>query len=173
MSRLHPERDLLQALPLERRIELDENLVRKPYTQSEIGRIQQEVAGRVWDWLAQNQKQLGDYGFDKMSGFLGTLFHESSPTVERRFAILRAAAEDPSRFGHLVEVMDRENSVHAAWRLYQELRGPKREPVRESLTFSLPREQAAEVRDGLLRLGKTPTEGLLELLRRAREAGWL
>lgn len=120
--------DLLRYLPIDIRMEIEENVMRKEFNQLELASIQRLLL----DYFQQHNKQGRPSKDKKVEIFppldgksrdiVGSLFDESGKTVEKRMAVVDAAEENPEKYGDLVETMD-EKSVNAA---HKEMRARKR-----------------------------------------------
>ena len=130
--------ELLRDLPYFLRAEVEENQVRKDFTQSEIAEAQ-EMMRRFWEKRfrrgalagrspegkpifkeagSASLKTVGP-GYEKVDDLLGEAFTESRETVRKRRAVYLAAREDPGRFGTLLEEMDSLNRVEPIYRKLQ------------------------------------------------------
>ena len=125
---LDPE--LLAALPFALRAEVDENVTRKNFSQSELAEIQRVV---IEHWSAarkanqgkrsdltstKNFVEVGQVGrSENTTALVAKMFGESEPTVRKRLAVVDAAQAEPERFGPLVEDMDATGKVDRAYKL--------------------------------------------------------
>jgi N6-adenosine-specific RNA methylase IME4 len=114
------DRSALRALPRPLQIEIEENVQRKEWTQSETAVVQRRLLeivrsqaqpGRRTDLTAENAFSAVR---DRATAVVGRLFGESHKQVEKRLDILNKATQDPARYGHLVDLMDRTDRVDAA-----------------------------------------------------------
>lgn len=123
------ERSLLRNLPLFLRMEIEENITRKDYSQSEIAAIQELVRQSIIknnrpgrpakeevceDSNGKISNRLDIFG--KTDDIIGEFFHESKEIVRQRREIIEAAEVDPEKHGDLVKKMDEENAVKPAYR---------------------------------------------------------
>ena len=124
---LDPE--LLAALPFVLRAEVEENVTRKDFTQSELAEIQRVI---LEHWTAVRKQRQGartdltstqvavEVGkpkrFENTTQQVAKLFGESEHTVRKRLAIVKAAAAEPDRFGKLLADMDRTGRVDGVYR---------------------------------------------------------
>ncbi|MDW9503037.1 hypothetical protein GOB10_18435 [Sinorhizobium meliloti] len=121
--------DLLAALPFRLRVEIEENICRKDFSQSELAEIQRRLIdhfaaarrkgqGRRTD-LTSTQKAV-EVGkpkrFENTHQIVGRLFGESEHTVRKRLEVYQAAMAEPERFGKFVADMDRTNRVNGVYR---------------------------------------------------------
>jgi N6-adenosine-specific RNA methylase IME4 len=118
-------RDVLQKLPLALRVEIEENAQRKPLTQSELAIEQRRILAELRKHKApgthtdlKEGKATSEKAFSEVraTGIVGKLFNESHKQVEKRFAIVDAAAAEPERFGKLLEQMDHTGRVNGVYR---------------------------------------------------------
>lgn len=125
---LDPE--LLAALPFALRAEIEENVTRKDFTQSELAEIQRIV---IEHWSAVRRQRQGirtdlltstqvavevarPKRFENTTQQVAQLFGESEHTTRKRLAIVDAAEAQPERFARLVQDMDRTGRVNGVWR---------------------------------------------------------
>ena len=119
------DRDILRKLPLALRVEIEENALRKPLTQSELAIEQRQILREIRKHTKPGERT--DLTSGKTSpevpepevraaDIVGKLFGESRKQVERRQAILMAAEADPEEFGHLITAMDKSGKVNAPFR---------------------------------------------------------
>jgi N6-adenosine-specific RNA methylase IME4 len=110
-------RDILRKLPRALRIEIEENARRKALTQSELAAEQQRILtelrkhktpGKRTDLKGPTSEK--DFSEVRTTAVVGKLFNESHKQVEKRAAIVEAAAVDKS-FTPLVEQMDKTGHV--------------------------------------------------------------
>jgi N6-adenosine-specific RNA methylase IME4 len=116
------DREILRKLPHALRVEIEENAMRKPLTQSELAHQQR----RILEELRKHAKpgartdledgtsekafsQVADE--NRATAVVGKLYGESHKQVEKRLAVLEAAEAEPERFGNLLANMDRTNRV--------------------------------------------------------------
>lgn len=126
--------EALRHLPLELRAQIEENVVRKDLTQTEIAEIQETIRqiiaqqhkpGRPEkepDAAPPSGEKLGKALPNlrgKTDDIVGAMFGESGYTVQKRRAVVQAVQEDPDAFGDLPELMDRAGKVDGA---HQKLR---------------------------------------------------
>lgn len=113
-------REMLSALPLALRIEIEENAVRKDLTQSELAVQQEQILaairehkqpGRRTDLLRQGDTSAQVHTEVRATKAVGKLFGEGETQVSKRLAVTRAAEAEPEKFGKLVEDMDRTGRV--------------------------------------------------------------
>jgi N6-adenosine-specific RNA methylase IME4 len=121
---------MLAALPIELRIEIEENVQRKDFTQSELADIQRTVIEH-WSKIAkENQGRRSDLTStqgcvevaEKPSRYLNVtekvarLFNESEGQTRKRLAVVEAAEREPEKYGSLRDDMDRSGHVDAPFR---------------------------------------------------------
>jgi N6-adenosine-specific RNA methylase IME4 len=119
-------RDILRNLPLALRIEIEENLQRKPLTQSELAAQQKRILDELRKHKAPGTRtdlkgRTPEKVFSEVhaTGIVGKLFNESHKQIEKRLAVVAAAAADPARFGKLLEDLDRSNRVNGPYKRLQ------------------------------------------------------
>jgi N6-adenosine-specific RNA methylase IME4 len=121
--------ELLSALPLYLRAEIEENVTRKDFTQSELAEIQRVILDHFAAARKLSQGSRTDLTSTKTCVEVGRskrvensteqvarLFGESEGTLRKRLAIVEAAARDPARFGQYVADMDRTDRVDGVYR---------------------------------------------------------
>jgi hypothetical protein len=122
--------DTLARLPFALRVEIEENAQRKPLTQSELAFEQRRILaelrkhkapGRRTDLKGDKATSAKDFAqvaadAKRATKIVGRLFNESDRQVEKRFAIVDAAAAEPERFGKLLEDMDRTGRVNGVYK---------------------------------------------------------
>ena len=132
------ERSLLRNLPLPLRMEIEENITRKDYNQSEIAAIQETIKQSIiktnrpgrpakGDKVCENGNGKLDAQADNLSktdDIIGKFFSESGDTVSRRREVMQAAEVEPQKHEDLVKKMDAENAVKPA---YKELKKRRRQ----------------------------------------------
>jgi len=134
-------RSLLKNLPLPLKIEIEENLTRKDYTQSEIAEIQEimrqsiikinrpgrpaKEEGVCEDCNGNLTNRLDNFG--KTDDIIGEFFNESKETVRQRREIVTAAEAEPEKQGDLLKKMDLCDKVKP---VYKELK--KRRKLEEN-----------------------------------------
>lgn len=114
---------ILGVLPIERRIEIEENIRRKNFTQSELAEVQEEMRRRLEEQFPRGRKagtekcqNLGTLGVNRVDEAIGDIFGESRETVRKRREVVKASKEDPGNFSGLVEEMDKRGSIDRAYR---------------------------------------------------------
>jgi N6-adenosine-specific RNA methylase IME4 len=116
------DRELLRRLPSHLRIEIEENIQRKDFTESELGAIQRALIdelskpemkrqGARTDLTCTAQDRTSSTRRQNTTEKVAKLFGESERTVQRRLDVLSAAEAEPERFGKLVADMDRTGRV--------------------------------------------------------------
>jgi len=123
-------RELLEQLPLALRGEIDENVQRKDFTQSELAAVQK----RILDELRKHKtpgartdlKAEKVFSDVRATGIVGRLFNESHKQVEKRLAVVEAAEAEPEKFGKLAADMDRCDRVNGAYRRLSNMREAER-----------------------------------------------
>ena len=132
--------EMMAQLPKALRIEIDENIHRKDFTETERAQLQRAIIER-WALEAKRRQLLGraaepaqprDVQAADPEGAppsttvkakrrpnttekVAKLFGEKEATVRKRLAVVEAAEAEPERFGALPEQMDR-TGVSGAWR---------------------------------------------------------
>jgi N6-adenosine-specific RNA methylase IME4 len=106
----------LRKLPLALRVEIEENAQRKPLTQSELAAEQQRILTALRKHRAQGKRtdrasSEKDFSEVRATAIVGKLYGESHKQVEKRQAVVEAAAAEPEKFGKLVADMDRTGCV--------------------------------------------------------------
>ena len=101
-------REVLSVLPFERRIEIEANIQRKDFTQSELASIQEEIRSCLESRFPRGRKaepekcqDLVTLGSNRTDETIGRLFHESRETVRKRREVFTVAKIDPENFGDL------------------------------------------------------------------------
>jgi tRNA1(Val) A37 N6-methylase TrmN6 len=130
------DREIFAQLPLALRIEIDENLQRKPLAQSELARQQQHILEEVRKHTAPGTRtDLADsatfaklFAKVRVTDFVGDLYKESARQIEKRLAVVAAAEREP-RFGPLVAHMDRTGKVHEAYAELRRIQIEESEPI--------------------------------------------
>jgi N6-adenosine-specific RNA methylase IME4 len=141
---------LMRQLPWALRIELTENLERKPYTQEELARIERRIIGllaphrggaRSFAPEAPTQKafpvapsdaeeptpaSIPPAEPDTITAKVAKLFGESDKQVRKRIEVVEAAEAEPAKYGPLVEAMNRSGKVNAAHKQLQKQRMAER-----------------------------------------------
>jgi N6-adenosine-specific RNA methylase IME4 len=116
---------VLASLPLALRIEIEENALRKDLTQSELAEQQERILAALRERTQQGRRtDLEDATSGKAfpqvearaTDVVGRLFGESRKQVEKRLAVVKAARDEPERFGKLRESMDRTGRVNGAFK---------------------------------------------------------
>jgi N6-adenosine-specific RNA methylase IME4 len=116
------DRELLRRLPPHLRIEIEANVQRKDFTESELGAIQRALINELSKPEMKRQGERTDLTCtapDRTSSSrrenttekVAKLFGESERTVTRRLDVLAAAEAEPERFGKLAADMDRTGRV--------------------------------------------------------------
>ena len=115
--------DILKALPINLRAEIEENVVRKNLTQSEIAEIQRRLReefsvqtkqGMRTDLTSANK--FAEVGIGRVTEQVGKLFGESDRIVEKRLEIIDAAEKEPKKYQPLIDEMDKTDSVSGVHR---------------------------------------------------------
>lgn len=115
------QKDLLNILPFEIRCEIEENIQRKNFTQSEIYKIQELIRSYLEKKFTQGRKTeskdpqtdncqhvgtLASAGLKRIDDLSGKLFDESGETTRRRRIVMNAAKNNPEKFAKLVKNVD-------------------------------------------------------------------
>jgi N6-adenosine-specific RNA methylase IME4 len=127
------DRELLRRLPPHLRIEIEENVQRKDFTESELGAIQRALInelskpemkrqGARTDLTCTAQDRTSSSRRQNSTEKVAKLFGESERTVRRRLDVLAAAEAEPDKFGHLVEQMDETGKVDHASKVVNRVR---------------------------------------------------
>lgn len=122
------DRTALRQLPRALQYEIDENIQRKDYSQSELAVVQRDLLEVVRRQAEPGRRTdvTGENAFsevrDRATAIVGRPFGESHKTVEKRLAVFEAAEADPARYGHLRELMDRTDRVDPAFQQLTVLR---------------------------------------------------
>ena len=126
--------ELIRRLPLALRIELDENLLRKDFTQLELASIQKwlisefssperKEQGKRTDLsdrtCTENSVQVAPIRRENITAKVAKIFGESERTVRNRLAIVAAAEKEPETYAPLVKEMDRTGRVNGVYRRLQ------------------------------------------------------
>ena len=127
----------LGELPRALRIEISENLFRKPLKQSELAAQQARILAILRGHTQQGRRTDLEGGTSgkafpqveaRATDVVGRLFGESRKQVEKRLAIVEAAEAEPERYGKLLADMDRTARVNGSfkrltvWRQAERLR---------------------------------------------------
>lgn len=120
-------REVLSGLPFYRRIEIEANIQRKGFTQSELASIQEEIRSCLESRFPRGRKaepekcqDLVTLGANRVDEVIGQIFGESRENVRKRREVVKAANEDPNGFGDLAEEMDHSGSINRAYRILVE-----------------------------------------------------
>jgi N6-adenosine-specific RNA methylase IME4 len=116
--------ELLAKLPMEFRIEIEENVMRKDLTQSELAEQQERILKMLREHGSQQGRRTD---LEETSGTIeptssratevvAKMFGESRHTVEKRLALVRAAESEPEKYGPLRDDMDRTGRVENPYR---------------------------------------------------------
>ena len=117
--------DTLGRLPLSFRIEIEENVQRKPLTQSELAAEQRRILAALRKQKTPGQRtDLNGGGATcekafsqvRATAIVGKLYGESHKQVEKRLAVVDAAAAEPHKHGRLLADMDRTGRVNGPYR---------------------------------------------------------
>jgi len=128
--------NMLNLLPLEQRIEIEENLMREDLKQSEIAAYQRlfikelqkhtkpgtrtdlasaprgtEMASKPTSVHQRTEVKIG-----RSMEQIGKIFGEGKTTVHNRMAVIEAAKKNPEKFRSIVEKMDETGNVNAAYK---------------------------------------------------------
>lgn len=124
--------DILKLMPLKFRAQIEENVIREDFRQSEIAAIQEEIRRYVASVNPPGRPKKGTRkgklskyldSFSRTDDVIAHLFGESGETIRKRRAIMEAARTGPEKHGDLPDLMDREDRVEPA---YSELRKRRR-----------------------------------------------
>ena len=135
--------DLLRSLPLPERLEIEENLLRKDFSQAELAEIQRRLI-EVWsqpEHKEQGQRtdlqnatctqscvQVRDGKRRRRTNTtqkVARLFGESEMTLRKRLTVVEAAEEEPSTYAPLLAEVNRTGKVDLAHKKMQRLRKQK------------------------------------------------
>ena len=117
--------DTLCRLPLSLRIEIEENVQRKPLTQSELAAEQRRILAALREQKTPGQRTdlngggatcEKDFSQVRVTAIVGKLYGESHKQVEKRLAVVDAAAAEPEKYGKLLADMDRNGRVNGPYR---------------------------------------------------------
>jgi N6-adenosine-specific RNA methylase IME4 len=116
--------DMLSKLPFALRVEIEENAQRKPLTQSELALEQRRILAELRKYktpgarndLNTSAKDFAQVEATRATKIVGRLFNESHRQIEKRFAVVDAAAAEPEKFGRLLADMDRTGCVNGVYR---------------------------------------------------------
>jgi N6-adenosine-specific RNA methylase IME4 len=117
--------DMLARLPFKLRVEIEENALRKPLTQSELAFEQRRILaelrkhktpGTRTDLKGGEATSGKDLPQVHVTAVVGKIYGESRTQVEKRFAIVDAAEAEPEKFGKLLADMDRTGRVNGVFR---------------------------------------------------------
>jgi N6-adenosine-specific RNA methylase IME4 len=122
---------VLASLPLALRIEIEENALRKDLTQSELAEQQERILAALRERTQQGRRtDLEDATSGKAfpqvevraTDAVGRIFGESRKQVEKRLAVVKAARDEPERFGKLAADMDRTGLVNGPFKRLKNMR---------------------------------------------------
>ena len=143
--------DALALLPYSVRAEIEENILRKDFTQSELAEIQRELIAVMSRPEFKNQGERTDLTCtpndvqvepvtrrENVTEKVAKLFGEGEGTVRRRFEIVEAAEAEPDKYSGLLDQMDRTGNVHGA---YKELRKARKQEAKQAIPDDLPDER--------------------------------
>lgn len=140
--------EIMDRLPFSLRGELEENLVRKDFTQRELAEFQSRLRYLLKEKYAQgrptnkvgNLPTLSDQGADNVDEIIAEAFDEGFRTVQKRRAIYEAARQDPERFGALMDDLEQTGKVDPIYRRLKTAAAPqkklKKPAVRRSFIFT-------------------------------------
>jgi N6-adenosine-specific RNA methylase IME4 len=110
---------MIALLPFELRAEIVENVERKDFSPSEIAAIWKRCEAAAREAAAQRQgsgkvspRGVNGRARDNVAKLAGT----SGRTLEKIVAVVDAAAEEPGRYGELLEKLDRTGRVNGVFR---------------------------------------------------------
>lgn len=124
--------------------EHDENVLRKDFTPSEAVAIGEALLPMEREAAKERQRTHEETGYVKVTDPGGALDRVAStvgmsrPTYAKAAEVVRAAEEDPARFGGLLEKMDDTGNVHGA---FKELKRARREAAKSAIPDDLPASQ--------------------------------
>jgi N6-adenosine-specific RNA methylase IME4 len=117
------DRELLRRLPLELRIEVEENLQRKDFPPSELAAVWRAIETHERAAAKARQGERTDQHGGKLSTKFGKARDKvaavagvSGRTLEKIVAVCDAAKAEPEKFGKLKEDMDRTGRVNGVFR---------------------------------------------------------
>src|SRR5947209_4812320 len=133
--------EMLAQLPKALRIEIDENVQRKDFTETELAHLQRRLIGHLSEEAKKRQlagraaepaqprdvQAAGPEGVPpstapKAHRRLSTtekvarMFGEKEETVRRRLAVVEAAENAPEKYGKIIENMDKTGRVNGAYK---------------------------------------------------------
>ncbi len=110
------EDDMLKKLPLNLRIEIEENLLRKSFTQTELAMIQKKLIAELSKPDYKNQGKRGDTSTRNLVGAenrknhyenttekVARLFGESEPTLRERLSFFEQTRDDSRNLDLIVK----------------------------------------------------------------------
>jgi N6-adenosine-specific RNA methylase IME4 len=116
------QRDLLHFLPFEIRCEVEENIQRKNFTQSELYKIQEYIRAQLTKKFQQGRKiktgnhfqnencqqvgTLASAGLKRIDDLNGKIFGESGETTRRRRVVMKAFKNNDKKFAKLITNVD-------------------------------------------------------------------
>ena len=112
--------------------ENDENAIRKDFLPSEIDSIRRALEPVEKEVAKERQgtrtdiQHCGKFPQSKTRDKVGAFAGVSGRTVEKLKAVVEAAEENPEKFGHLVDEMDRTGKVNGAHRKLKQANDEKR-----------------------------------------------
>lgn len=112
--------------------EWHENANRKPFTASETVAIYRQLKNVVATNRGRPKKDRKQDPSGKTRDKVGRFFHISGRTLEKMIAVVDSAEENPDRFGHLKEQMDRTGKVDRYFNQLRRLQIDKLPPSEET-----------------------------------------
>jgi N6-adenosine-specific RNA methylase IME4 len=127
------DRNLLRRLPAALRIEIEENIRRKNFTESELAAIQNRLIaelsrpemkrqGKRTDLTCTAGERTSSKHRQNVTERVARLFGEAEQTVRKRLALMDAAEAEPEQFGKLLADMDRTGRVNAPYKRLRNIR---------------------------------------------------
>jgi len=117
--------------------EYDENAIRKDFLASEIEAIREAIAPLVATPEGRPAKTSENFASktpgrtsDKIGAFAGV----SGRTIEKISVVMKAAKDEPERFGHLAEEMDRTGKIDRAYKKFKHIKTQEMKAEKASST---------------------------------------
>lgn len=167
--------EVLNKLPFGLRGELEENLVRKDFTQRELAEFQERLyhilqdrfpKGVRGDRRVGNLPTLDVLGADNIDEVIAEAFDEGFRTVQKRRAIYEAAQEDPKRFSPLMDELEQTGKVDPIYRRFKSMtndKPAKQKPAVVRHVFILTTAQEGAVQAALGLCGGEPGAAIAEI----------
>ena len=149
--------------------EVCENEERKAFTFSEAVSIARELKPAIAAAaLARKKGGIRTKGHGKTGDIVAPFTSKGRESLKRAEELVKAAEADPAKYGRLVELMDRSDSVMGPWRQLKAMQRATPTPTPEQIKVAARSERWRLLRDGMSFLDQLPPvagSDLLGLLR--------